>query len=241
MRNAILALLVICSVVLGLSENAYSDRRGYVWTYEYLTMPRGMFEVEYYLTEQQKDINRSVPNTWKHQVELEYGLTDHWDISMYQRFTHSNTEDESTFGYDGFKLRTRYRFAEKNELPLDTLLYLEYIRDDDFKKPNVLEGKVIFARDIGKFNFAYDQILKQALESDGVTEHEYAAGVNYEITPRFKIGVETKGNYTDDKHYIGPTIAWRSNKFWISFGVVAGLNRRSNDLEARFILGVPLL
>jgi hypothetical protein len=239
MKKWLAMLFIMLAVNLVGPQTLYADRRSYVWTYEYMTMPKGMFEVEYYLTQQQPNIDKARPNTWKHYIELEYGITDRWDIAMYQRLKHSNTESDSSFEYDGFKIRARYRIAEKNELPIDMLLYLEYIRDDDFKKPNVLEGKIIFAKDIANFNISYNQILKQELESGGKTKHEYAAGITYAVYPQVKIGVETKGNYSDEKYYIGPTIAWATNKFWTTLGIVAGLNNRSDDLQARLIIGIP--
>ena len=242
MFKKISAVITICLLSAAwIPENAFADRRSYVWTYEYQTMPKGMSEIEYYLTEEQKNIEKAKPNIWKHWVELEYGITDHWDISMYQQFKQSNTTSSSTFEYDGFKVRTRYRFFEKDKMPIDTLLYLEYIRNDNLEKPNVLEGKIIFAKDIGNFNIAYNQVLKQELASAGKTEHEYAAGISYEITPSFKIGIESKGNYTGRKYYAGPTVSLATSRFWVSLGAVAGFNKRSDDLQARLIIGIPLL
>ena len=149
MFKKIAAVFTICLLgTAGISENALADRRSYVWTYEYQTMPKGMAEIEYYLTEEQINIEKTRPNTWKHWIELEYGITDHWDISMYQQFKQSNTTKSSTFEYDGFKIRTRYRFLEKDKLPVDTMLYLEYIRNDNLEKPNVMEGKVILANTV---------------------------------------------------------------------------------------------
>ncbi|OGW78693.1 MAG: hypothetical protein A3C51_05295 [Omnitrophica bacterium RIFCSPHIGHO2_02_FULL_46_20] len=100
-----------------------------------------------------------------------------------------------------------------------------------------MEGKVILAKDIWNFNISYNQIFKQELALGGKTDHEYASGISYEITPSFKIGVESKGNYTDRKYYIGPTIGWAASKFWVSVGVAGGLNKRSDDLQARMIMG----
>lgn len=221
------------------SEDAHADRRSYVWTYEYQTLPKGHGEVEFYLTEEQKDIDTARPNIWKPWVELEYGVTDHFDVSMYQQLKQSNTVSSSTFKYDGFKIRGRYRVSERGKLPADILFYLEYIRPGDFKEPNKLEEKLVIAKDIGNFNISYNQIFEQELKSGGEIEYGYAVGVNYEITPSFKIGVESKGNYTNRKYYIGPTIGWASSRFWVSIGALAGLNERSDDLQARVIVGVP--
>ena len=226
-------------LMLGVASNSYADRRSYVWTYEYKTMPKGMAEVEYYMTTELPDTNKSKVNTWKHWLELEYGITDHWDVSMYQQFKQSNTGTSDKFEYDGFKLRTRYRIAEKNKLPIDTLLYLEYIRNDNLEKPNVLEGKIVLAKDIDKFNVAYNQILKQELDSDGETEHEYATGISYEFLPSLKFGVESKGNYSKEKYAVGPTLSLTTDRFWVSAGAAFGVNEKTDDLQTRMIVGVP--
>lgn len=238
MRRYLLSFFVLV-LSFGIAAEARADRRGYVWTYEYQSMPKGHAEIEYYLTEEQANIEKAKPSTWKHWIELEYGVTDHFDIGMYQQFKQSNAASSGTFEYDGFKIRGRYRILEKNKLPIDTLLYAEYIRNDNLEKPNVLEEKIILAKDMENFNISYNQIFEQELESDGEIEYEYAAGISCSITPQFKLGVETKGNYTDQKYYIGPTIAWAGKRLWASIGALGGLNKRSDDLQARLIVGIP--
>ena len=227
-------------VVLCCSSLAYADRRSYVWTYEYMTMPKGASEVEYYLTAKVPDLHGyDDRNTWEHQVEYEYGLTDHWDAAVYQRWQQTNTQVEDEFEYTGTKLRTRYRFGEKGMYPLDMLLYLEYIRPDDSQSPEVLEGKLVLAKDFGEINVAYNQIVEDGITNSGETEHEYAAGLNYEFNPTWKLGFESTGNLTEDEYYLGPTVSWAGEKFWVALGGLRGLNDRSNDLEVRLIAGFP--
>jgi len=239
--NKVRLVCLLAAVFAGLIGGvARADRRGYVWTYEYMTMPKGEFEIEYYLTLKAPDTDDfDNKNTWEHQAEFEYGLTDYWDISVYQRWQQTNTAAEDKFEYTGTKLRTRYRFGEKGMYPLDTLLYLEYIRPDSSHEPEFLEGKIILAKDIGPFNVAYNQILKTGISHDGDTEHEYAAGVGYEISPAWRIGLESTGNYTEDKYHAGPTLSWGDKHAWLAAGVVTGLNDRSDDLRFRLILGIP--
>lgn len=234
----------ICSVFLfvfffiSFAFDAFADRRSYVWTYEYMTMLKGRFELEYYLTSKIPDIDRSGINTFEHWLELEYGITDRWDVAVYQQFKHANKAKEADTTYDGFKLRTRYRFAEKGQYLLDPLLYLEYIRSSDLSKPNVIEIKAILAKDIGKLNFAYNQILKQETEHDGLTEHEYALALGYRLMPKLGLGLESKGNYTKDKFALGPTVSYRGKGWWTALGAVFGLNDRTNDIETRMIVGI---
>lgn len=227
-------------LILGFMHTAYADRRGYVWTYEYMTMPKGQAELEYYLTTKVPDMhNYGDKNSWEHQAELEYGLTDHWDISIYQRWQQTNTRTDDKFEYTGTKLRSRYRLGEKGMYPLDMLLYMEYKRPDDSDAPDAFEGKLVLAKDIGRFNVSYNQIIEADINNNGEIEHEYAAGLNYEFSPTWKLAIESTGNLTEDKYYIGPTVSWANPRFWVGLGVMRGLNDRSDDLRARLIMGFP--
>jgi hypothetical protein len=232
---------VMLMCILGaLSSVGLADRRSYVWTYEYQTMPKGAMEVEYYLTHKVSDWNKyDDKNTWDHQVEFEYGLTDHWDVAMYQTWRQTNTEDEDSFDYTGTKLRTRYRIGEKDQLPLDVVLYAEYIFGDGPKEYDKFEGKLILAKDLGKWNIAYNQIYEKKTKNGNDTEHGYATGLSYEFSPVWKMGIESAGNYTEDKYYLGPTASWASEKFWVNLGALRGLNDASNDLQFRLIVGIP--
>ena len=222
------------------ADTAQADRRSYVWTYEYQTMPKGESEIEYYLTHKAPDLHKyDEKNTWQHQAEYEYGITDRWDISVYQRWQQTNTKSDDSFDYTGSKLRTRYRIGEKGMYPLDTLLYLEYIRPDSSEEAQIMEGKFIVTKDFDKFNISYNQILKVGINDKGGNENEYALGMSYELNPTWKFGIESTGNYTEDKYYIGPTVSWSSEKFWVGLGALRGLNDRSDDFRIRLIMGIP--
>ncbi|MEK7376169.1 MAG: hypothetical protein AABZ57_03235, partial [Candidatus Margulisiibacteriota bacterium] len=128
-------------------------------------------------------------------MELEYGLTDRWDVSIYQNFKQANIASGGTFSYDGFKVRTRYRLGESGQFIADPLLYLELQEQNDLSKSSVLEGKIILAKDLGRINMSYNQIIKIGSS----TENEYAAGLSFEFNPAFKRGFEGKRNYTSGK------------------------------------------
>ncbi len=235
-----IVMIMMLAVILKVSGTAVADRRSYVWTYEYQTMPKGQSEIEYYLTHKVADFNRyHRKNVWDNQVEYEYGLTDRWDLAVYQRWEQTNTKSEDEFEYTGTKLRTRYRFSEKGVWPLDTLLYLEYIWPDYSGSPQKIEGKIILAKDFGKYNLAYNQIIVKGINNNGVTEHEYAIGLSYEFNPRLKIALESKGNFTEEKYYLGPTVSWATEKFWVNLGALRGLNDISDDFQIRLIVGIP--
>ncbi|MBC8378187.1 MAG: hypothetical protein H8E62_03345 [Planctomycetes bacterium] len=240
MKHKTARVFVLLGIMVLTGSMSYADRRGYVWTYEYQTMPQGTSEVEYYLTHKISDFHKQKnKNTWDHYVEYEYGLTDHWDVAVYQTWRQTNTKTDDKFEYNGSKFRTRYRIGEKGQFPIDLLLYAEYILPDGSDGAEKFEGKLIFAKDIGKWNVAYNQIYEKEVKNGHEFEHGYAAGVNYEFSPTWKLGIESTGNYTEEKYYLGPTVSWASQNYWVNFGALRGLNDRSDDLQFRMIIGIP--
>lgn len=225
---------------LTLAAGARADTRRYVWTYEAVTMPKGLAEVEYYLTAEVPDTSAREVNKWTHQAELEYGLTERLDVSMYQVWKQVNTTKTSEFKYNGFKLRSRYRFDNAETWPVRSLLYVEYKRDAALKNPDVLEGKLVLSRDIGRFNASYNQVVERALGSGAEIEYAYAAGVRYEIIPECAVGVESTGNYSKGGYYIGPTVSLQpSGKLFCNLGALFGIDDAAKDVQVRFLTGIP--
>lgn len=233
-RLVVMAMAILVLVLSGAGSTARADQRSYVWTYEYLTLSKDHAELEFYQTAVTKDRQSDNSSDWQQQLELEYGLTDCLDAALYQVF---DQKENDKMKYAGYKFRLRYRLAEKNTLPVDVLLYAEHQEKVDAK--NVFEGKVILAKDIGKLNIAYNAIYKNTYVSGDKATHEYASGVSYEVTPAFRFGVESKGNYTEGKYFAGPTLSWVGGRIWANVGASYGLNRNTNDREVRFLLGVP--
>ena len=225
-------------LVVVLAASAYADRRSYVWTYEYATMPKGMAEIEYYHTLEYPNSSSPKANVWKQNVELEYGITDRWDVSIYQNFKQTNTAAAKTFAYDGWKLRTRYRLGERGLFLVDPLLYFELQGPNDLSSAGVFEGKIILAKDFDRLNVSYNLINKQALAEGGASQNEYSAGASFEFNPAFKIGLEGKGSYTSGKHYLGPTLSFASDKLWVNLGGATGLGNGADQLQVRLLLGV---
>jgi len=233
MKKTILTIFSGLILFAGVGH-AYADQRNYVWTYEYLTLAKGSTEIEYYQTAVTKDRQASSASDWAQQIELEYGITDHLDAAIYQVY---EQPAGGSMSYAGYKLRLRYRIAERNVLPVDVLLYAEHV--ENTKEENEFEGKLVLAKDIGRLNIAYNQIYEKEYETGTGAEHGFAAGISYEITPSLRIGTEAKGSYTKDEYAAGPTIAWVGGRIWANLGAVYGLNRKTNDREVRFLLGVP--
>lgn len=233
MKKYVYVSLVFLVLILA-GKTAGADQRNHVWTEEYSTPGKGSAEIEFFQTAVTKDTQTRNASDWTQQVELEYGVTDRLSASLYE--VYQQNADSSFLTYVGYNVEIRYRIAERNELPVDILLYAEH--EVNSLEGNSFEGKLVLAKDIGKFNLAYNQIYDRPYAT-AVAEHEYAAGVSYEIVPWFRIGVESKGSYTEDEYAVGPTLAWMGDRIWANIGAVYALNRRTNDSEVRFLLGIP--
>ena len=90
MMLAILAIAVVAST-------AHADRRKYVWTYHYGTVPKGQTELELYQTTKVAELN-----TWEFKAEIEHGLTDNLDFSVYQIFVQ---KEGQSLKWDAFQVR----------------------------------------------------------------------------------------------------------------------------------------
>jgi hypothetical protein len=225
---------VMMLILAALGAEAHAAQRNYVWTEEYGTLAKGNAEAEFWQTAVTHDIQTRNASDWTQQVELEYGITDRFNAALYNVYEQS--VDSQSLTYLGYKVELKYRIAEKNELPVDVLLYAE--EEMSTEEGNVFESKIILGKDIGRLNITYNQIYERPA-STGKGEHEYAFGISYEIAPAFRFGIESKGSYTEKEYAAGPTLAWVGNRIWADLGAVYGLNKNTNYREVRFMLGVP--
>jgi len=246
-RTAALAL-VLALAALAAPPDARADRRAFTHTYEYLTMPEGGLELELYNTQKRATFADASPRAFQLQIEVEYGITDHWDVSLYQVFDQVSTPDPMTsdpLHYAQTKLRTRYRFAERGELPVDLLAYFE-LKKDFAASVYAIEPKLIVARDFGPLTAAVNLIAEVELgDVETEVEPEWTAGVSYEVVPAFKIGAETIGALELESKEVaasaGPALSWApSPKLWVSAGALFGLTDGAPDLTARLIIGLGL-
>ena len=241
MRMAAAGAALFAAALVAGPAPVKADPRSYVWTYEYMTVREGHAELEYYSTTEVADTDAPETSSWKHQVELEYGLTPRTDIAMYQNFKQSNKPASKTFSYDGMKLRLRHRLAEKGDLPVDTLLYAEYVRSTDLSAQGALEAKLVLAKDLGRLNLSYNQVVEFPLERLADAEHRFSGGASWKFSGILKAGLEATGDYKGNAYHAGPTVHLRAKdmKVWANFGYLAGLNSDSKDAQTRLIVGVP--
>ncbi len=233
------SFLFLIFILLSFSS-IWADRKSYVWTYEYQTTPRGELELENYLDFEAPRWGDQSSSSWKNQIELEYGITHSWDVALYQVFSQTSS---GPYKFSQMKLRTRYGLGKAGIFPIDPVLYFEFKRPVETSAASVLEGKLILAKDLNKFNLAGNFTLEKELVSGTTWEKEYSWGSSYQFVPAFKAGMEMTGNFESkdqNRAELGPTFSFEGKKFFITTGMLWGLNNSSNDFRFRYILGLEL-
>lgn len=237
---------LVVSILL-IAHIMFADFRKYVWTYEATIMPKGEWELENYFTHKNPDTSKSNDAFTEYWIEVEHGLSDYLDVSLYNMFKFG-PGGKSEFA--GIKPRLRYKPWLSGEKFLDFVFYIEpKLLSSSLDKPEI-EIKLIFTKPVNRFSFSSNLIYewgdnrKRGDINRFKNEYKLQFATRYEFSPRFSVGAEFETKFHDTRagksptYFLGPTISYGSNKFWIASGVRFGLNNKTNDVEFRTIFGI---
>lgn len=242
-------------LLAALVSRAGADRKSFTNTYEYATLPEGQTELELWHTEAQ-DAWGKATQRFEEKLEIEHGITDHWDAAMYTVFSEVSASDPTVaapLGLDSVRVETRYRFADRGQLPVDPVAYLEVGKDFGHSHYE-LEGKAIFARDFDRITAAVNLIGEITVGNDvpsTLYTVGWAGGATYEITPKLRLGAETWGSHVDGttRWAVGPAIGLApSSKLWVAitagFGIVTAptalLDQNLSAVSGRVVMGLAI-
>jgi len=231
--------------VCGWASAAEADLRDYIVNQQYYTTKKGEFEIELHNDFNMPRLTEDDGYSSKHQIELEYGLTDHLQLAVYEVYTWNRAQD---WERDMYKLEAKLRLAEAGQWPLDVALYTEYknpngSRDD---RSDAFENKVILSKNVGPWGLIYNFIFEKEINTHSDWEFEQTAGVSYGVSPRTRVGLEIKqglGN-SDDFRFDGTQGFQLVPGIYHSFtphvrlliGPAIGMARSSDDLQIKSIL-----
>jgi hypothetical protein len=205
---------------------SWADRRIFGYSYPYMTLPGGGLEVEHYLDASFSEaddpstdqVERGLRPSWTHQVEVEYAVTDRWDFGVYHVFRQKAYQD---FAYRGAKLRSRYRFGDPGDLPIDPAIYGEVVYYGDEVK---LEEILILSRSFGALELSVNLKVEQEFKVyDDEIEHEIvpSVGIGYHLNEQIAVAAEYLGKVElehgeagDMGHFVGPSISLQGRKLW---------------------------
>ena len=223
------------------------EAREYLVNQGYDTAEKGEFEVELYNDVNFSDAGDGDTYNSKHQIEFEYGVTDHLQLAAYEVYTWNRAED---WERDAFKVEAKMRLGEAGVWPVDLALYTEYknpngsrnVRSDEF------ENKIILSKDLGPWNLVGNFVFEKEINTKNDWEYEVTAGANYALTQRTRLSLEVKQGLGDSDDFgfsrnreclVVPGIYTRlTEHLRLLIGSAFGLTRVSDDVQLKSILEV---
>ena len=245
LRRIVLAVFAALALP---TQPAFAHLRDYIFNQGYYTSRKGEFEIELYNDLNLKEADNDDSYSSKHQVELEYGVTDHLQLAYYEVYKWDRRDD---FERDELKIEGKYRLLESGELPVDLTLYGEYKNPDGRhdRRSDAVELKLILAKDLGPWNVTGNLITERKINDHDPWAFEYTLGVSRPVHSRVRLGLELKEGLgtTEDlgihrkghKFQIMPLVAWSPTpKARVLFGPAFGLTRASDDVQLRSIVSI---
>jgi hypothetical protein len=231
--------------VLLLPALARADRRYYGETYNAATAAPGGLDIETWSTFHAAPRGTGGPHLWQNQVELETGITDRWDVALYNVWDVPQGEPTR---YSQTKLETRYRLTRPGEWFVDPVVYLEAKKEWTEDKPIALEGKLILGKDIGPVNVSLNGSAEQEFIPGGgrAYEYGYALGASYEFAPWLRVGGEVFGvqkrqeGDIETTHYAGPALSLSWSRYWLVTALGVGLNDAAEHVRATAVFAIQL-
>jgi hypothetical protein len=245
MTRTLTVLAPLAALALALAPApARADRRYYGETYTAQTAPRGSLDLELWSTLHQAPRGSGGPDVWRHQLELETGITDRWDVALYNI---ARKVDGQQLEYEALKVETRYKLAEPGHWFVDPVLYFEAVKTFVDEKPWSIEEKIILSKDLGRLNLAVNLAAEQEFEGGHVNhDFDWATGASWEIVPAFRVGAEAFGEVARDvvegggvkvesSAWAGPAVSIAWGRAWLVLAAGFALNDVSEALRARAI------
>jgi hypothetical protein len=195
-----LVALGLTALTLLPAAPARADQRFFARTYDWFTPAKGEKELELWWIQE----NRGEADA---QIEFEYGVTQRWVVAPYLLF---KRETGGKFEFEGWKVEQRYRFGDFGYHRLMPAVYFEVKKEKE--EPYELEGKLIGTYLWGNgWAWSGNLIFEGELKSGEKTKFGYATGISHPIKDGLRGGVELFGNWTEEEHFFGPTLAYRFN------------------------------
>lgn len=241
-----------------------------MWTFVYDTdpVPKGLVEVEPWVTYEQGREGVQDFWAWQTRLEFEYAPTPLLTVALYlngkQTFVADSTVGPaSSHAFSGVSLEIFQRFTNPRTDLVGSGFYFEFAHEGNATE---LEEKLILSKWVGKVNMALNLILEQEWEREWEPEqtvweahHEKEAvislsgGIAYALHPHASVGLEffTHSEWHDrlfpdgsPEHtalFLGPSLHYSAPKFWATLSVLPQLTDVLDEhsrIMIRSILGI---
>lgn len=248
--NRMSAAAVVAAVWALAAVPAQAHMRNYIFSQDYYTAKQGEFEVELYNDYNLTDLDNDETHDSKHQIELEYGLTDRLQAAFYEVYTWDSARADE-WQRDMWKAELKYRFSDAGQWPVDVALYTEYKAPNGSRnrRSDAWENKLILAKHLGPVHLVANLIAEKEINTHSDWKFEYTVGVSRAFTPRVTGFIEYKeslGGVDDVEWFAGNHSAQLLPGLAVSFtphvrllaGPAFGLTSPSDDVQFKSILEV---
>ena len=184
-------------------------------------------------------------------VEAEYGFNDRLSLAGIAAIGRS-PGDANRLSAVG--IEAVYYVGQVPKLGVDVGVYGEY-KHGLSGNADVLEGKLLLAKNVDRFQGLLNLIVERPLGSsgDGFATYGYAASATWRTTGNLRVGAEAFGNLGSDRKflgdkggYIGPQILWEARPKGLPFEIDVdagwlvpfGVDR--SDARSQIRLGIGL-
>ena len=172
----------------------------------------------------------------RHNLSLEYGITDHLMIDG--RVTFDHPLNRST-NFDSGRFETRYRFSEEGAWPVDVALSGEtnMRRLENGHYQYGVEPRLILSKDFSKLNVTLN-VAEELPVNRGAPSVQLASGARYDMTQLLRFGSELKYDVHERSGSVIPQI-WLALPHEITFktGYSKGFDANREDF-VRFVIEV---
>jgi hypothetical protein len=222
-------LVAACALCLATLPASATERR-FAFTYETTTTPKGGLEFENQITWQHIGTpGAGHTDLFEFRHELEYGVTDRFQVALYPFNWQYNRRDEeghqTRWAHSGLELI--YRMTEPTSF-LGSALYAEVVAGEESLE---VEGKLLLEKTLGNWHIDYNLILEAAWEGNRFGHYDshhgelaQSLGLSYDVSKHLSLGAEVLHeipipNWSETEGsnvFIGPNASLRVGRVFIT-------------------------
>jgi len=249
---------VLSSLVLtgAMATVAAADARPFTFVYDTYPVGKGAWEFEQWVTYSGRTDNEHGYDRFDFREEIEFGLTDNFDLAFYlPSWRYEDSEERTGTKFDSVDVEGIVYLSSPRTDPLGVALYMEIgVGEHELK----FEPKVLLQKDIGPWIIAYNFVAETEIEGvgDEETEDEVEGeienllGISYSIDEKWFVGGEVTvasefedwKEYENTTVYAGPAVSYQgAEHWWITVTPTVLLTQEDEDepdFQVRAIMGL---
>ena len=250
--SAVFALVLVAFTTI----TAQADPRPWTFNYDTYSVGKGNAEYEQFFTYRTHTDEDNAYARYDFRHEIEYGLSDNFDIALYfANWRYEDSDSRTGTHYDSSSVEMIYYVLNPVEDVIGLGLYNEFAVGDG---EVAFEQKLLVQKDIGNWSFVYNLVFETEVEGvfkkdsdtevEGVLEHTFGVSYALPFAPSIRVGAESViesiyenwNEYEDTVYYAGPNFSYHSGGHW--WFTVTGLYQLSSvddepDYAVRLIAG----